>query len=463
MKRIYIFAFTLVGWLNTFAQSVYMHEAQEDAEESGATGFTGIISTVIFFGIIWFISKIYDEHKENNKRREEQERIQRMKKKEPQKVSNSISPKNLNDVSPSKSEVKPIKKDITQSAAIDKSPIESSEYILSYDKKVFIKNKGNGVIVVPEGVEIIKANAFGSSDIDEVVLPSSLIEIEKEAFVFSKIKRIKIPANVKKIGESAFLYCSKLEDVHIEDKIDNLSVAIFSHCENLKNITLPSTLQYIPKEAFDGCLQLTDIEIPKHVRGIADDAFCGCQSLKNIQIPESVKEIGRYAFRECYALKEIEIPEGVVGISEMCFYDCIDLVKIILPNSLRCIMRDAFCNCTGLHLQIPENVDYIEDSAFCQCNDMEMLVPAGEAENIKSKCENCYNLTIKEYSRKNEHPINEASNKDKETYLKIQKAKKEQDDWEFSLELRSQGIYTKQMAEYEDDIYFSMMDRDDDF
>ena len=108
-------------------------------------------------------------------------------------------------------------------------------------------------------------------------------------------------------------------------------------------------------------------------------------------------------------------------------------------------------------MKIPENVDYVVDSAFCQCNDMEILVPEGEVENIKSKCVDCYDLTIKEYIRENKLHVTEESNKAKETYLKIQKAKKEQDDWEFSLELRSHGIYTKQMAEFEDSLYFDII------
>ena len=59
MKRLYILISSLFGWLNVIAQSVYMHEAQHDAEESGATGFTGIFSVIVFFGVIYFISRIW--------------------------------------------------------------------------------------------------------------------------------------------------------------------------------------------------------------------------------------------------------------------------------------------------------------------------------------------------------------------------------------------------------------------
>lgn len=53
-----------------YGQSVYMHEAQQDAEESGATGIQGIVTMVIFFGAIYIISAIWpskkDKHNNNS-------------------------------------------------------------------------------------------------------------------------------------------------------------------------------------------------------------------------------------------------------------------------------------------------------------------------------------------------------------------------------------------------------------
>lgn len=46
-----------------YGQAAYMDEVYEDAVESGSDGASGIINWVIFFGIVWFISKIYDSHK----------------------------------------------------------------------------------------------------------------------------------------------------------------------------------------------------------------------------------------------------------------------------------------------------------------------------------------------------------------------------------------------------------------
>ena len=55
------------------AQSVYMHEAQEEAMEQEKEGgtFTGIVGTILLFGIIYFFATIHDTRKEHKERREE--------------------------------------------------------------------------------------------------------------------------------------------------------------------------------------------------------------------------------------------------------------------------------------------------------------------------------------------------------------------------------------------------------
>ena len=55
------------------AQSVYMHEAQEEAMEQEKEGgvFTGIVGTLFLFGIIYYLAIIHDTRKEHKERREE--------------------------------------------------------------------------------------------------------------------------------------------------------------------------------------------------------------------------------------------------------------------------------------------------------------------------------------------------------------------------------------------------------
>lgn len=62
MKRLYyITMFVLLGWIHTFAQSVYMHEAQEEASESNF--IDTLFGFAIFVSVICVISKISDNYK----------------------------------------------------------------------------------------------------------------------------------------------------------------------------------------------------------------------------------------------------------------------------------------------------------------------------------------------------------------------------------------------------------------
>lgn len=70
MKRLYLFVSVIFGCLDVFAQSVYMHEAQEEAE--GTSIFDAVWGAIIFFGIIWVIGQISDSY---NKKKELQRKL----------------------------------------------------------------------------------------------------------------------------------------------------------------------------------------------------------------------------------------------------------------------------------------------------------------------------------------------------------------------------------------------------
>lgn len=75
-------------------QSVYMHEAQEEAMEQEKEGgtFTGIVGTILLFGIIYFLATIHDTRKEHKERREEYMR----KKSYTDSIADSSINKNVN-------------------------------------------------------------------------------------------------------------------------------------------------------------------------------------------------------------------------------------------------------------------------------------------------------------------------------------------------------------------------------
>lgn len=81
MKRLYIIMFVLFGWLNALAQSVYMHEAQEEASESEEISLWSIFSALILCAIIYAINLIVKSikasytYKIELKKNEEKQRI----------------------------------------------------------------------------------------------------------------------------------------------------------------------------------------------------------------------------------------------------------------------------------------------------------------------------------------------------------------------------------------------------
>lgn len=65
MTKKFVLIITLgLNAIYALGQSVYMHEAQQDAEESGATGISGIFTLIVFFGIVYVISALWSSKKD---------------------------------------------------------------------------------------------------------------------------------------------------------------------------------------------------------------------------------------------------------------------------------------------------------------------------------------------------------------------------------------------------------------
>jgi len=69
-------------------------------------------------------------------------------------------------------------------------------------------------VVLPEGLEVIGEGTFkGRMKLREVSLPNSLIEIGAQAFRGCGIEEIIIPASVLRMGEGVFMHCMLLKRV----------------------------------------------------------------------------------------------------------------------------------------------------------------------------------------------------------------------------------------------------------
>ena len=106
-----------------------------------------------------------------------------------------------------------------------------------------------GAVIIPDGVETLGYNLFGSSTVEAV----------------------KIPNTVTDIG----------------------TTAMFGSCTNLKFVQLSNQLTYIPPSMFEGCTSLKAISFPDSITTIDYKALRNCTSLEAIYLPSGLIKLGR--------------------------------------------------------------------------------------------------------------------------------------------------------------------------
>lgn len=94
--------------------------------------------------------------------------------------------------------------------------------VYSYDGKRLLKcPQGKiGHVAIPEGTEVIAANAFKHCHIDSVSFPSTLIQLENDAFASSTVKKIDFGIGIKAIGWFSFMNCRELKSIVIPHQME---------------------------------------------------------------------------------------------------------------------------------------------------------------------------------------------------------------------------------------------------
>ena len=201
---------------------------------------------------------------------------------------------------------------------------------------------------VPEGIEIIRGDAFGGVEgLKYIHLPDSLREIGDQAFGFCRdLAEMEIPEHVTEIGAAAFDSCSSLEKVILPSGLTRISAMLFYECRDLKTADIPETVTEIGQSAFDFCASLERIRIPGGVTVIHSGTFEGCERIESAVIPEGVTLIEGSAFGGCFRLSRIQIPGTVTEIGENAFQYCSAIKELVIPESVRAIGENAFFDCS---------------------------------------------------------------------------------------------------------------------
>ena len=132
---------------------------------------------------------------------------------------------------------------------------------LYYAGKLYVNGTYIGsTLIIPDGVEKIRANVFAGCDATKVVMPDS----------------------VKRIDEYCFCNCAELVSVDLSSNLEDIYDGSFSNCINLESVTIPSNIDYIGDFSFENCKKLESIRFPASTRYIADRIFYGCNNLKEV-------------------------------------------------------------------------------------------------------------------------------------------------------------------------------------
>ena len=260
-------------------------------------------------------------------------------------------------------------------------------------------------INIPEGAEVIKANAFSYSP-NILRMPKSLKCIESNALNYCKIVFLagntpvrlmptytyndngqkdgiaQLPTTfcvdasaLKAYKEDSVWSIQKVvstDNVYQDDKMifteqpDGSAMLISYNHEPIGELTIPAQVEINgtkrdvtaigPGSLFD-LIRLTKVSIPSTVDSICERAFCQCYNLKNVEIDKNCKmsKIKNSAFYACFSLEEFTLPATVKTIEESAFVANIKLKSFNIPSNsnLEYIGSKALANLDISTIYIP--------------------------------------------------------------------------------------------------------------
>ena len=150
----------------------------------------------------------------------------------------------------------------------------NSNVIEIKERAVMMCYKLEGMLNLPENVEVIRQEAFRSTVfLGDLVLPDKLTHIEDYAFFYSGFGgRLQLGKGIKQIGDWAFACCQFHGDLLLNEGIESVGAAAFMNCWFGCRLYLPDSLKYIGALAFNTNNFTGDISINQDVY-VGDDSF----------------------------------------------------------------------------------------------------------------------------------------------------------------------------------------------
>lgn len=162
--------------------------------------------------------------------------------------------------------------------------------VIQIGERAFHYTKGIKFISIPDGVKVIKRDAFSQcEDLTFVTIPDSVEEIEIRAFwQCTLLRRVTIPKGVTIVSGGAFMECSSLRSVTFHKDVKEIHGGAFGNCKSLTNVVLPEGLT-VYYNAFAGS-SISTLDIPNSVESLPDRAFTESPLLRTVYIPPHLKD-----------------------------------------------------------------------------------------------------------------------------------------------------------------------------
>ncbi len=110
---------------------------------------------------------------------------------------------------------------------------------LYFAKQLYVNNRRQSDMVIPDGVTAIKVHAF---------------------YNCVGLKSVTFPASVKTIGSSSFTNCENLTAITTKNGLTAIGASAFSGCAKLKSMVLAGSVKTVGASAFANCAALEKIE-----------------------------------------------------------------------------------------------------------------------------------------------------------------------------------------------------------
>lgn len=229
-----------------------------------------------------------------------------------------------------------------------------------------------GVIFVPETVELIDVNAFvGCHKITEINIgPAVYLIVVNDFWGCWECRGVSL------VGDHAFWQASGLLNINVDPGNENYrSIEGVLYSKDAKElivcpagktetIIIPESVESVGMGAFSSCAKVETIIFPQTLMNIAPNAFWGCDSLSEI-IVHSENEVLLYEDGVIYGeggaklivcfedkVGEFVIPDRVTYIASYAFFKKNKLTSVVVPSSVLEVEDYAFTVCENLTIKV---------------------------------------------------------------------------------------------------------------